>query len=147
MRTTFFLLILAAVMAGSLAKAQQPPADKAATQPATTSITVSALTQERAIAEVKAFGGEVRIDKEAPGSPVILVYFPNTKITDAGLVPLKAFTQLQTLNLWGPGITDAGLEHLKGLTQLQMLGLERTDVTDQGVKKLQVALPNCEIVR
>jgi hypothetical protein len=44
-------------------------------------------------------------------------------------------------------MTDKGLEHLKGLTQLQMLFLRETKVTDQGVKKLQQALPKCNIQR
>ena len=42
-------------------------------------------------------------------------------------------------------VTDAGLEHLKGLTNLQLLWIAKTQVTDEGVKKLQQALPNCEI--
>ena len=41
--------------------------------------------------------------------------------------------------------TDAGLEHLKGLSNLQELYLGKTQVTDEGIKKLQQALPNCEI--
>jgi hypothetical protein len=42
-------------------------------------------------------------------------------------------------------VTDTGLEHLKGLTNLERLELNRTQVTDEGVRKLQEALPNCEI--
>jgi hypothetical protein len=42
-------------------------------------------------------------------------------------------------------VTDTGLEHLRGLTQLQLLYLGGTQITDEGVKKLQEALPNCEI--
>jgi Leucine-rich repeat (LRR) protein len=37
----------------------------------------------------------------------------NTKMTDAGLVHLKALTQLKSLYLSGSQVTDAGLEHLK----------------------------------
>lgn len=44
-------------------------------------------------------------------------------------------------------MTDAGLLHLQGLSQLQVLQLYNTQVTRQGVKKLQQALPNCEIQR
>jgi hypothetical protein len=54
-------------------------------------------------------------------------------------------TQLRRLDLDLNRVTDAGLEHLKGLTQLAQLALMGTDVTDAGVKKLQQALPNCEI--
>ena len=68
-------------------------------------------------------------------------------MTDAGLVHLKRLTQLQQLYLERTKVTDAGLEHLKGLTQLRNLDLSQTEVTDEGVKKLQQALPNCEIER
>jgi hypothetical protein len=42
-------------------------------------------------------------------------------------------------------ITDAGLVHLQRLSQLLWLVLNNTKVTDQGVKKLQQALPKCQI--
>ncbi|MFP6657003.1 MAG: hypothetical protein VB853_02415 [Pirellulales bacterium] len=42
-------------------------------------------------------------------------------------------------------VTDAGLAHLSGLTKLERLWLTRTQVTDAGVKKLQQALPKCDI--
>ena len=71
----------------------------------------------------------------------------NTQVTDGGLAHLKGLTQLQNLLLDNTQVTDAGLEHLKGLTQLQHLLLFNTQVTDEGVKKLQQALPNCEIIR
>ena len=67
------------------------------------------------------------------------------KITDEGLVHLKAFTRLQTLNLNGTKVTDVGLEHLKGLSSLVTLNIRNTQVTDEGVKKLQQALPDCRI--
>jgi len=38
------------------------------------------------------------------------------------------------------------LEHLSGLTGLKILWLGDTQVTDEGVKKLQQALPNCDII-
>ena len=69
----------------------------------------------------------------------------DTQVTDAGLEHLKGMTNLQKLGLRKTKVTDAGLEHLKGLTKLKRLGLDDTKVTDEGVKKLQQALPNCEI--
>jgi Leucine-rich repeat (LRR) protein len=60
---------------------------------------------------------------------------------------LQGLTQLSILWLDHTAVTDAGLEHLKGLTQLQTLDLSGTNVTDEGVKKLQQALPKCQIVR
>ena len=47
----------------------------------------------------------------------------------------------------GPRATDNELERVKRLTQLRVLLLPRTRVTDEGVKKLQEALPNCDIRR
>ena len=42
-------------------------------------------------------------------------------------------------------ITDAGLVHLKALTELQELNLRDAKVTDAGVADLQKSLPNCKI--
>ena len=69
------------------------------------------------------------------------------KITDEGLVHLRAFPRLQTLNLGGTKVTDAGLEYLKGLGSLETLNIRNTQVTDEGVKMLQEALPKCKITR
>ena len=66
-------------------------------------------------------------------------------VTDAGLVHLKGLARLEKLDLTNTQITDAGLVHLKGLTKLQRLNFWDTQVTYEGVKKLQKALPNCEI--
>jgi internalin A len=75
---------------------------------------------------------------------VSLFYQPPTVAT---LGNLHALSQLQTLELGGTGVSDAALVYLQGLSQLQYLDLSGTNVTDQGVKKLQQALPNCEIER
>jgi len=69
-----------------------------------------------------------------------------TQVTDAGLEHLKDFPKLTILNLSDTQVTDAGLEHLKDLPELTILWLSRTQFTDEGVKKLQQALPNCEII-
>jgi Leucine-rich repeat (LRR) protein len=66
------------------------------------------------------------------------------QFTDAGLVHLKGLTNLKELYIRDAQITDAGLEYLTGLTNLQFLALG-SSVTPEGVKKLQEALPNCEI--
>ena len=60
---------------------------------------------------------------------------------------LARLPYLDELVVRGDGVTDAGLEHLEGLTQLRRLTLEHSKVTDEGVRKLQLALPNCEIER
>jgi len=69
-----------------------------------------------------------------------------TQVSDAGLVHLKELPVLGYLGLAGTRVTDAGLEHLSGLTGLKILWLGDTQVTDEGVKKLQQALPNCDII-
>jgi hypothetical protein len=48
--------------------------------------------------------------------------------------------------LYGTKVTDAGLEELKNLKTLSELDLRGTAVTDEGVKKLQKALPKCQIL-
>jgi Leucine-rich repeat (LRR) protein len=68
-----------------------------------------------------------------------------TKVSDAGLVHLENLSQLRWLNLSATKVSDAGLAHLKGLRQLQTLNLLGTKVTDQGEKRLQQALPGCEV--
>jgi hypothetical protein len=69
-----------------------------------------------------------------------------TQITDAGLKHLEGLTNLAFLFLADTQITDAGLEHLEGLGNLEELSLEDTQVTPEGVKKLQEALPDCQII-
>ncbi|MGO8747380.1 MAG: leucine-rich repeat domain-containing protein [Thermoguttaceae bacterium] len=76
-----------------------------------------------------------------------VLWLDGTQITDAGLEHLEGLTQLKRLRLDRTQITDAGLEHLNGLTQLQESILWHTKVTHEGVKRLQQALPNCQIRR
>ena len=96
----------------------------------------------------------------------------NTNITDMGVENLAGFNlkklglprQAQTdiglkhylaalhrsptvliLNNWQ--VTDAGLTSLVNLTSLRVIDLLGTQVTGAGVKKLQDALPSCNIIR
>jgi hypothetical protein len=86
----------------------------------------------------------------------------NTEVSDEGLRHLSALAHLRWLNLNGTRVTDAGLVHLERLRELRRLylpGIEVTvvhphdgtlrlgssHVTDEGVKKLQRALPKCQI--
>ncbi len=71
----------------------------------------------------------------------------NTQITDAGLEHLKGLSNLFFLRLNSTQITDVGLVHIEGLTKLRWLDLGNTKVSAGGVKKLQQALPNCQIIR
>jgi Leucine Rich repeat len=58
-------------------------------------------------------------------------------LTDAGLVNVKAMTQLQTLSLFFTTIGDAGVENIRGLSLLQSLDLSETQVTDAGLERLE----------
>jgi len=64
------------------------------------------------------------------------IRFPGTKITDAGLVHLQQFSELEVLELSNTGITDIGLVHLEPLTSLRTLHLDGTRVTDAGMAHL-----------
>lgn len=115
--------------------------------------------EDQAVSEIRKLGGYTR-SGGPPEFRVTSVEFIATgevingkavidelKITDDGLVHLKALTHLQTLNLGSTKVTDVGLEHLKGLSSLETLNIRNTQVTDKGVKTLQDALPNCKIAR
>ena len=70
----------------------------------------------------------------------------DNQATDSVLAHLRELRNLRSLSLnWCKAVTDDGLEHLEGLTNLRTLSLGSTQVTDEGVKRLQQALPDCEI--
>ncbi|NQU24227.1 MAG: hypothetical protein HQ567_23340 [Candidatus Nealsonbacteria bacterium] len=69
----------------------------------------------------------------------------DTRVTDAGLAHLKSLRSLQWLRFDGTEVSDAGLVHLEDLTDLEAVYLRAMQVTNEGVKKLQEALPNCQI--
>ena len=75
------------------------------------------------------------------------LHLGGTNVTNAGLLHLKGLTKLQYLYLLNTKVGDAGLAHLKGLTKLKILNVSDTKVTAAGVKKLQDALPKCQIQR
>ena len=58
---------------------------------------------------------------------------------------LKGCSKLSWLELTRSKITDGGLLHLETLSNLKQLRIVDSKVTDEGVRKLQQALPNCEI--
>ncbi|HWY86883.1 MAG TPA: sister chromatid cohesion protein PDS5, partial [Gemmataceae bacterium] len=63
---------------------------------------------------IKALGGAVVRNLDAPGRPIIHVDFFGTHVRDAGLKALAGLKSLQTLNLEGTEVTDAGLKELAG---------------------------------
>lgn len=60
---------------------------------------------------------------------------------------LSVLDSMEFLDLSDTDLSDRGLADVARLKCLRYLHLERTRVTDVGVKKLQQALPNCEIIR
>jgi hypothetical protein len=70
-----------------------------------------------------------------------------TQITGTGLHHLKGLRQLDSLYLGNTRVTDVELEQLKGFRQLRWLDLRNTHATDNSVKRLQQALPDCQIWR
>jgi len=74
-----------------------------------------------------------------------MLQFDGMPITDAGIAELTRHQSLASLSLSGTKITDAALEHLAKLPKLKELWLRNTAITDAGYKRLQAALPNCDI--
>jgi Leucine-rich repeat (LRR) protein len=66
-------------------------------------------------------------------------------ITDAGLPAIGRLSNLEHLDLSFTAISDAGLPELENLHHLRTLSLVGTHVSEAGVKRLQKALPQCEI--
>ncbi len=64
------------------------------------------------------------------------LHLDNTSVTDNGLVRLASLQTLQILDLKGTKITDAGLAHLRPLQNLRGLYLTRTGITDAGLTHL-----------
>ena len=57
-----------------------------------------------------------------------------------------ALANLEYLNLYGTKVSDAGLDPLKNLKKLKKLYLWQTQVTEAGVQKLKESLPDLEVV-
>jgi hypothetical protein len=70
-----------------------------------------------------------------------------TQITDDGLRQLSNLKRLEVLKIGSPYITDKGVAHLKRLTNLRSLYVNGTAISNVGVTELQLALPNCKIIR
>jgi outer membrane protein assembly factor BamB len=73
--------------------------------------------------------------------------FGGTNLSDIGMATFVFLPKLRSLNLVGAKITDAGLAQLGQLKTLKQLQITNTPVSDEAVKRLQVALPGCEIRR
>ena len=69
------------------------------------------------------------------------------QVTDAGLARLKAFRNLQFLDLQNSKVTARGLGQLKGLTNLTQLWLEGTAISPLEKDQLREAMPNLGVIR
>ena len=69
-----------------------------------------------------------------------------TRISDAGLSSVGRMTKLQRLEIWNFEITDAGLAQLAGMRGLRSLTLSKTLCTEAGIADLQRKLPRCKFV-
>jgi len=86
--------------------------------------------------------GDPQLAKLAPLAPNIRwLDLSGTRVSDAGLAPLAAMTNLTRLHLERSGLSDTGLAALASLTQLEYLNLYGTAVTDAGLEALR-SLPN-----
>lgn len=59
--------------------------------------------------------------------------FEKQAISNAGMMQLKALSQLESLNLYGNKISDAGLAEVTGLTRLKSLNLSLLAISDTGL--------------
>jgi internalin A len=109
------------------------------------SVAFALLLTERASADeddakaekaIKALGGRVERNSDAPGKPIVRVYLTGKQVTDVGLKELAGLKNLQTLDLRHTKVTDAGLKEIAGLKSLQFLLLNDTQVTDAGLKQV-----------
>ena len=85
---------------------------------------------------IKKVGGKPWRDAGVDSMPVRSLRLDGEQCTDAVLVNVAAFKQLQILDLDGTKVSDAGLKELAHLPQLRELGLRSTKVTDAGLKDL-----------
>jgi hypothetical protein len=77
---------------------------------------------------------------------VDVVGLENTAVSDEGLLHLVPLRILNNVDLTNTGITDSGLDVLSKIRTLEFIHIEGTKVSAEGVRKLQSALPRCEIV-
>ena len=91
-------------------------------------------SEQDAIAALERLGSGI-IGRNGAGH-VNVVSQAETNVTDPGFVHVKAFCELEFLDLDDTNVGNAGLMHLTGLTGLKTLLLSNTKVTDAGLEHL-----------
>ena len=66
-------------------------------------------------------------------------------ITDDGLRHVINLRQLRKVNLGGSKVTDKSIHLLTNWKKLEYLDVGGTQISREGIRKLQAALPNCEV--
>ena len=66
-------------------------------------------------------------------------------ITDDGLRHVRNLTQLRKVNLGGSKVTDKSIQLLANWKKLKYLAVGGSQITREGIRKLQAALPDCEV--
>src|SRR5262245_2311417 len=89
--------------------------------------------RQQAIEAILRFGGDIGVDKEKPGQPVVAIDYSNKPVGDEALVPVAKVTELYGLTLDNTRITDDGLANVKNLTGLAALDLRGVKITDKGL--------------
>jgi hypothetical protein len=102
--------------------------------------------EQTAAKAIEKLGGSFTTDPQGSGH-IVTVTLIGTNTTDADLKALKGLEKLESLFVGITQVTDAGLEELKGFKNLRTLGVRQTKVTAEGAKKLNEALPQCQILR
>ena len=70
----------------------------------------------------------------------------NDELENEDLRFLKRISNLQKLNLRGTEISDDAIVHLVTAKSLRELDIRGTRISSSGLDRLQVALPDCEIL-
>ncbi len=133
-----------------LIKGTSPPhaTEVAADGPSVVQRDLSPFTREEAVSRLQKLGCAFEVDQQQPDEPIVMIHatcgqftdedvarlrgmtelqrlaLRKTAVTDAGLIYLKDFPELQGLSIASPFITDAGIAHLEGLTSLEVLAIE-----------------------
>ncbi len=98
---------------------------------------------------------DIQIGEKVPGDELLAKLVPhlkqieqitrlqlqNTRVTDAGLEPLKGMSNILSINLEGTSISDRGLDSLKTISSLQYVFAAGTRVTEGGTLALKRARP------